>query len=135
MGDIKAAAAHGGAAAKKSSRKMTSHRLKTWTYAEYPTPGATQYGIWAGDLLLALVKEKGDADLICRARAESTRLGIDVRRKSAKFSALNETNKMLMETLRRIFDILQKSGSPMEMINARSEIGKVLKRVTVGGRS
>ena len=122
-------------AVEDSRRKSpSSHRTLTWTYQPYPGAGDPQFAIMAGDLIIALVKEKGDADLICRARNEVHRMGVDSRRNNAKIRALGEENKLLMAALRRIMDIVQKSTSPNELINARSEVSRVMKKMNMGGR-
>jgi len=116
------------------SARVISNVAKTWTYQRYHGPGDPVWAIMAGDLIIALVKEKGDAMAICRQRSEVNRMTVDSRRHMIRIRALLEQNKILMAALRRITDILQRSVSPMEMLNAKSEVARVMKNVTQGGR-
>jgi hypothetical protein len=59
---------------------------------------------------------------------------VDSRRQSARIRALGEENKLLMATLQRVTDVLQRSFSPMEMINAKQEVSRVIKKAARGGR-
>jgi hypothetical protein len=111
-----------------------ARRTRIWSCMPFQGPGDPVWAVMAGDLVVALVKEERDAQAICRARGELTRMLVDSRRQSARIRALGEENKLLMATLRRVTDVLQRSFSPMEMINAKQEVSRVIKKAARGGR-
>ena len=116
--------------------RISARRTKTgtWHYIPYEGPGDPVWAVMVEDLVVALVKDERDAETICRSRGELNRITVESRRYMVRLRALNEQNRMLMATLRRITDILQKSVSPMEITNAKAEVTRVVKNLIQRGR-
>jgi hypothetical protein len=112
---------------------MEVARKPEWTYEEYSLRRSRVCIVRDGERVVALVKGRYNADLICRARSDTKRNGSSSQRQRIKLQVLHEENRLLHTGLRRVAEALR-GRSVSEITAARAEVDKILKRVKVPGQ-
>jgi hypothetical protein len=109
---------------------------QSWTYGEGGN-GRQRYEIYSGDRVVGHVKSRGDAELICRAGREAVRSAmlraVDARQFRRQTNTLRADIRCLMESLHKIGQALKRGSRPREILAAREEVRRVIRKMRSRG--
>ena len=107
---------------------IKNSRNTRWTCREYKLCKSSWYRIETGDALVGMVKDKGDAELICRVKLEASRLASEVQRGRHRMRNLHQEYRTLQSALKRVEMMLRRAGAP-DLALARNELGHVMRKL------